>query len=382
MSNLNVADAHSPLYYDGSHGDHTQEKQQYLIVNRAQYTPAGVLNLNNSVITFQVPAIDMFSNMALQIGGLTSLTANQDLSVGWGFNCIDNIKVQIGNSDVITYHGTNLFHNAMSDCADESKRQQMLTNAGLASSVAQDAIIPLTLLWSRLMALRPKLPFPAYMVSAGMNLQIQLRNPCEGSASTSYDTNFSTCRLLLRSVIDKSGGIQLKQGQVYHYPCSIGSFFKNNVTGSTSTASRCSVQLSSFYAGRLRNIKILAVETTSSTTNQWTKAARLQNIRLLQAGQVLYDFPSVSSDVFEGVVNMSSNVFTAGGAARYFYNLNLAALDNVNINMSHNGINLSNQFLTLEFTTPNTNNFDIYVFYEYSGSIIVADKNAMISYVQ
>lgn len=286
------------------------------------------------------------------------------------------------NSDVITYHGSQLLHQAISDCMDGEKKEQMLENAGKQNDLSQNAIVPLTLLWSRLMALKPKIPFPAYMVSAGLNLQVQLRNPCEGSDSSTYNTAFNVCRLLIRSIVDKSGGIMLKPNEVYHYPTRISSFFKTNITGVVAGSSKASVQLSSFYAGRLTNIKMLAIETTSSTTNQWTKAARLTNIRLTQAGQVLMDYPSISSDLFEGVVNMSTNYFIVDGVKRYYYNLNLASIDNVAVNNAHNGVNLSNQFLQLEFNTPNANNYDIYVYYDYSGSIIVSNKQAMLSYVQ
>jgi hypothetical protein len=381
MSQLNISKFASPLYYDNSHSDQHQESQSYLVVNRASYSPAGVLNVNGNVLTFQVPALDMFSQMVLQLGGFAATAANQTVSVGWGFNAIDNIKLQIGNSDVLTVSGAQIFHNVMSDCETQDKKVHILRNAGLANDLTQDAIIPLSLLWSRFIASKVKKPFPAYMVGSGLNLQIQLKQFMEGSAGSSYVGTFSTCRLLMRHIVDKSGGVILKGGQVYHYPCSIGSFIKQNVTGATAPSNRVSINLQSFYAGRLRNIKLLAVDTTDATTNKYTKATRLQNIRLLQAGQVIYDFPSISSDAFETAVLFDNNTFVTDSTVRYIYNLNLAALDNTNPNMSHNGINLSNQFLTLEFTTAAANNYDVYIMYEYSGSLIVADKSVMISYV-
>lgn len=378
---LSVAQMKSPLYYDGS-ADHHQEGQSYLVVNRAIYTPAGVLNFNGSVLTFQVPALDFFSQMALVFDGFSATAANQSFSDGFGFNAIDQVKLQIGNSDVLTISGAQLFHNAMSDCETQDKKVHVLRNAGKENDLTQAAVVPITCLWSRLVALNPKRPFPSYLCGAGMNLQVQLKNCCEGSAASSYNTAFGSCRLLIRHVIDKSSSLQLKANQAYHYPCSIGAFIKNNFTGSTTVGAPVNIQLNSFYSGRLRNIKLLCIDTTDATTNKYTKSVRLTNIKLLQSGSTIYDFPEISSDIFESSVLLDNNTYVVGGTTRYIYNLNIAALDNVNVNMSHQGINLSNQFLQLSFNTPTTNNHDLYVMYEYSGSIIISDKSAMISYVQ
>jgi hypothetical protein len=376
---MSISKAHAmdAIYYNGKDKNHQRNDRPILQVVRSKFSANGVLNWNNSTLTFQINPQDNLQGMVLSIGGVSALAANQSYRVGFLFNAISLVKVCVAGSDWLSISGADLFTSAMLDCLNNDAKARLIA---LATPDANgNCQIPLSMLFSRFKAgdMKPK-AFPFHLCNQGITLQITLQNVVYGTSASSWNANFTSANVICKHIIDKSvAPISLAPNEFYSYPTRLTTFLQFAVVGSTSSASPTTVQLNSFVAGKLKGLRLLAYDNaTSGDTAVYTKGVQLKNLKLTQSGNILYDMENDTAQIFQlqedtAPADWIDNTVALSPTTQYCYRLNLACMDYVNSNYEASGLNLASNFINLSATFPNTNNYTWIVIMDYQGHMIV-----------
>lgn len=365
----------SALYYDGQTRHH--EREQYTVLNQSEYAPNGTLNLNGGVLTYTISPTNLLSTCFIRFSGFSALAANQEMQQGWIYNCVDQIRVQLGGSTLYQINGSANFFNLITDCENQEKRNSYLNLGGQANSTSGDIILALDLLWSRMRGgMHKKKPLPMYLLGQSLQITINLKNPIQGSAAQSWNPAFAEALMVCRTCVDKTHSLQLKINEGYHYPVELQNVIRQDIVGSSNEASPVNILLNSFQTGKLSKIKFMVVP----TSNLYTRSVRLSNIVLKQAGNVIMKLDSYLAEAFQDSHSVCTANYITDNAARYIYTLNISDLEADYHSQETNSINLSNQFLNLSFNTSDSSNYIVYIIYCYNGSISFLNSTANFNY--
>ena len=292
----------------------------------------GVININ-------VPNLSVLDYIHLnivlpQVGSVTDFS----LCEAWGYGLINYVQYRLGNSQQYQFSGQQLFLYLASLTETDSKFLQICDEGGLAiagsgaSGITPEAnlIIPLPFVRNNAMA-GDYLPFDLSLCNSPAVINVSL-NPlssiCGGSNGATYAgaNRMSVCNFQARLGRFEDHAMGLKNNlladpkALYVHNCiMLANSFQQPVQGTVTYAqpnasvpvagSPQTITLTGFRWGALNSLILgfydAAANTASTSTNAFV-FQRVRNVTLYYNGQLLYQAPNASNELFSTEQHISS----------------------------------------------------------------------------
>lgn len=381
-------------------------KQAY---NSLQTNSQGVvLNLNN---------IGVVSNVYCRYV-IPAVPANVSLPRGWAMHNLQRIDVRMGSSITLTFDYPQLMAMMLNSTDSIDKSDELLRCAGdeVLAPVAtqQEGVVALDFVFSKVRYIISKLPFDAGLLSQPIQVVLYHRGLDQvagGSGVQSWITSIAN-QFVKATFHVRTGLFQEMQDSIkmdlqmnpqlsyaYHwiYPQTVQFRFQGSVAPSKST-----VTLSGFKSGDLLGIQMIAVKETdilgtivNDAKNMFNLTADLGGMVLTYNGQVLHDMddsirlakvigacsglkPSYfpSSRIIQG---SASSPWLSEPKKSYVYNIDFTlqpSKDQEGSGIAHGLKNVQNSSMQLQFSTPTSDTYILYVSYLMNCSVKTNAGNA------
>lgn len=367
-----------------------------------------VLNLNNIGVVSNVYARYL----------IPQVPVNVSLPRGWAFHNLSRIDIRMGSSITLSFDYPQLFAMIMNSCDSDSKADEILRLAGdeviTSTASIQEAVIPFDFVFSKVRYIISKLPYDAGILNQPIQLVIYHRGLDQvagGSGVAAWINSFAN-QFVKATFHVKTGAFQnqidsIKQDLMmnpqltyaYHwvYPQTQQFRFGGSVLPTKTT-----LNLTGFKSGDLLGIQMIAVKETDiigtlpgDARNMFNSTADLGGMVLTYNGQVLWDmddsvrlakligacsglkgayFPS--SRITQG---SSTGPWVSSPVKSYIYNIDFTlqpSKDQEGSSIAHGLKNVQNSSMQLQFSTPDTATYILYVSYLYQCSVRSEGGNA------
>jgi hypothetical protein len=284
----------------------------------------GMSNLNfGSSTSFLIPQSyqgfsDMMLDMVFPAPGVGTF-----LTVPLGFAAISRIDINIGTAVIYTIQGRALMLKSISECETDSKINQIMSLANGGQSLGTlitgatgniECIIPLSILFSSIYALKTKKPIALDLTNSPMNMTVYLNSQYYFSSGTAYAFSLVSGQLLGRThqFINREDSLRdelmSNKSYSYMYP----SIFIQEITLPSQLVSNLTSTPTITNYSNFRKSPVLGVwmsfvadaDDVAPAINHF-RLTPLQNIRVDRDGTVLYLAPG-NSYLMKSLFNLTT----------------------------------------------------------------------------
>lgn len=389
----------STLYYS----DRNVDKQREDVVFDNKFVqPFNSLNFGAQGLALVIPNDKFVSEVIVSMkfpGG-----ANLAVTPAVAYDAIQAVEWQVFGSTVYRKEGVQHMLETLNNCESNEKKDEIIQLAGGAGgAIAADAWYHahISVPWSNIRAIMRKKPIDSTLGTQPIRIVLYLRNNTDLYYATTGTPTIPTAlvagqfqirqgqcmdrqhHLQLRTLEQGASGMEMKQNY-YSYPFSFyQSFISPAFTGATS--SPVTVNLTGFRKGELRSIifglyKSTELVSPATSARNIVKTSEPGNLELLFNGNQLYRAIADSWKLLHLEEDRIPNWMrtTVGSATRYYW-LEMPmsqALPKASGDDYQSGIDLSNQTLQLNLTTPDTGTYYVYAIYVYNSTLLFDGQNA------
>ena len=392
------------------YGDTNSEKQAFsCIVNNKfiqNFTTAGPGTSQFVVSPYQgVSDMILYFKMADCSGNVT----NGHLPQSWGYSMVEQVSVRYGSSAQYFWTGAQLFLEAMYDCEDSLKRDQLATLGGaytedFAVTPNPEAYVYLKLPHNSPRADGKPLPFPSDLLVQPIIITVQLKKSTDlfvenaGSSMTvSVSNSLSAAQLQVKQeMMSDSADLLARRvdmnSHAYTFP--LPYFAQQEVpiacgAGSITPGAPVSVNLTGFRAGEVRNILLWLTSPDSINGDLYWE--QIKDIQLTYNGEIYFKSTSNGAQIWNLVcdskepgVNMV--VQDASGnptsALSTYVDIPFSQVNipyDKEVKLVH-GKPILNAVVNLSFTTPSVlsagKSWTLHAVYLYNSSLLVSRGSA------
>lgn len=402
--NVQTAIRPGPEFDSYYYGETNSEKQAYgCIVNnkfRQQFT-----NLSAGTSQFVISPYQGCSDIVIYMKLASCATvANSMLPQGWGYSLIRQVSVRYGSSAQYFFTGEQIYLQAMFDCEDSKKRDQLAALGG-DSLVASDFAAtpnPEAYLYLKLPHNSPRadgkpLPFPSDLLVQPIIITVELNNPSTvfvndgGGASANLPTSLADAQLQVKQemMMDSADLLARRVDMNSHaYTFPLMYFPQQEVTISLPSVAAQggkyvqNVNLTGFRSGEVQRILLWltkASDVTSNGTHSWLP---ITDIQLTYNGEIFFKTDSAASNIWNLICDTKEpgvNTVTqdgAGGWSPYLSTYVDIPFAQVNIPYDKeikllHGKPIMNAVVNLTFSVPtNAADYTLHAVYLYNASLL------------
>lgn len=396
------------IYYDKSSVAYKNECD--VIANTRYSQSAPNLNFPGSN-TLSIPNMSILDIIAFKVK--VTFPTNVCAPRGWGYCLVDRIDYRIGSSYVLTVNGEQHAFGVLNKQENLEKRDQVLKLGGdeIRAAVSNsEAEIFIDIPISRIAYDTHKLPFDTKMLNMPIQIVVYWKSPSSVFAGTgTLPTAATSAEFVIRQIDFKdpmhsmAEDLKLDPMASYVHPFLYQQTQVPIPFTTSTTVSGVVASLTGFRYGNLEAIGLFPV-LNSNYQPQGANAAlnpydtlRMQDIKLLFNGLVLYNTPDRTHDLLNLPNNLSVNYFwnsrlsgtTSANFASvpinsYYYIIDLSQASGFRKEGSiQSGLEVGPNTLQLTFTTPESNaaSATLYVVYYYTAGIKVMYGGNQVDYI-
>jgi hypothetical protein len=381
------------------YGETNSQKQAFsCIVNnkfRQQFT-----NLSAGTSQFTISPYNGVSDIVLYFKlSSTASVANAMLPQSWGYSLIRQVSVRYGSSAQYFFTGEQIYLQAMFDCEDSRKRDQLAALGGNALTAAQvvAAVNPEAFCYLKLPHNSPRadgkpLPFPSDLLVQPIIITVELNSPSsvfvaeEGAGAVSgLPTTLSDAQLQVKQEMMQDSADLLARrvdmnSHAYTYPLMY--FPQQEVQINLANSVSQNVNLTGFRAGEVQRILLWLTKGSDVTANGSHSWLPISNIQLTYNGEIFFKTDSTSAQIWNLVCDTKEpgvNTYDQDGAG----NWNSVLSTYVDIPFSQvcvpydkeiklvHGKPILNAIVNLTFNTPSAaSDYVLHAVYLYNASLL------------
>lgn len=392
------------------YGDTNVEKQAYpCVVNQRfvqQFTNLGagtsqfIISPNQGVSDI-VLAMQMPTNGSF---GLTNDASGSQLVEGWGYALIKSVSVRYGSSAQYFWSGAQIWLQNFFDSETGPKRDQIAALGGNAVVGGQGVAGAQAFVYLNLPHCSPRadgkpLPLPSDLLVQPIVVTIEL-NPTSaafigvaGGGNGTLPTQLAAAQMRVKQELMSDSADLLARRvdmNTHAYTFPLKYFAQQEVqvnipTGSTSSASPVSVNLTGFRAGEVRNILLWLTKSGDAAAEGPWYWQQMGNVTLTYNGEIFYQTTAIESqmwnlitDTKESGVNLSvPSAANAGTLSPYLSTWLDIPFSQVNVPYDKesklvHGKPILNAVVNLSFTTPDTSAYTLHAVYLYNASLLMS----------
>jgi hypothetical protein len=402
------------LYYAG---EENTEKSCFssLLDNRYVVAVPSKSGGSSSTITFnpEQGVSDVVLSLSLPAPGAGNTPSQPNynglsLTQGWGYAMIKNIALRIGGSSLYYFTGQQMFLEAISDCEDSQKRndlallggQACITTGDFADVNKRTAFVYLKLPFNSPSAQEKPLPLATDLLTQPLQIIIEFnsfgsvffQNSAVASPSV-LPVEFASADVCFRQTHLQDAGMLLARREnmnekAYSYPLR---YFPQTAfattTATANTANDIQINLTGFRSGQVKDIMVWAVKQSDlNSGNPWAWAL-LNDVKLLVNGLVYYDARSASHQMWSLVDRKTSALVStvgvqaqspaSGGNSQLLYNsyyIDIPFAQRTEVlageSIVASGLPIMNSVVNLSLKLPTTDTYVIFAEYRYASSLL------------
>ena len=398
------------------YGDTNVEKQAYpCVVNQRfvqQFTNLGA-GTSQFVISPNQGVSDICVYLQMPQNGAFNLTndaSGSQLVQGWGYALIKSVSVRYGSSAQYFFTGPQIWLQNFWDAEDSRKRDNLASLGGTAviggAGVAgSEAYLYLNLPHNSPRADGKPLPFPSDLLVQPIIITIEMNQTSaafinvSGGGNGTLPTQLAAAQLRVKQELMADSADLLARRvdmNTHAYTFPLKYFPQQEVqvqvpTGSTSSATPVSVNLTGFRAGEVRNILLWLTRNGNSGGGGTPDATAfgpwywrpMGNVTLTYNGEIFYQTTSTESQLWNLVTDtkeagvslalpVAANSATLSGQLQTWVDVPFAQVNvpyDKESKLVH-GKPILNAVVNLTFTTPDNGAYTLHAVYLYNSSLL------------
>lgn len=350
----------------------------------------------------------------MKMSDLSGNVTNGQLPEAFGYSMIEQVSVRYGSSAQYFWSGDQLFLEAMYDCEDSKKRDQLASLGGAYTDDFIDNPQPEAYVYLKLPHNSPRadgkpLPFPSDLLVQPIIITVQLKKPSSVFVRTngagdmviesSVDTLSSAQLQVKQEMMSDSADLLARRvdmnSHAYTFMCPY--FPQQEVqiavgAGSDSPSAPVSVNLTGFRAGEVRNILLWLTSTEGVADNGSLYWEQIKDIQLTYNGEIFFKSTSNGAQIWNLVCDTKepgTNLAVqddSGNPTSYLSTYVDIPFAQVNVPYDKqvklvHGKPILNAVVNLSFTTPavlngTTNKYTLHAVYLYNSSLLCSRGSA------
>jgi len=315
----------------------TVENRYLLDLNAKSFGSANTLifnpdeGLGHVVLCLQLPA----PSGGVNYQGLA-------LNSGWGYSCIRRIGVRVGNSTLYYFSGDQMLIDALAECEDSVKKQQLFDLGGtsllgvtagpgnFADTTARTAFVYLKLPWNTPSAQEKNLPLPTDLLTSPVQINVEFKqanevfisNTTVAAVPSALPSAFDVAQAQFEQTHFDDRGEQLSRKvnmseMAYSYPLKSFSQEVFRVQGIAGGNVLRPITLTGLRSGNCLGIRIWCQDEASTDKSVYTVPT---SISLSVNGLIYFDSRNGQNQLWSLLdrktsASWSANTITASGAA-------------------------------------------------------------------
>jgi hypothetical protein len=312
QTSIRPGDMVDTYYY----GETNCEKQAYpCIVNnkfRQQFT-----NLSAGTSQFVISPYQGVSDIIMYFKmSSTAAATNALLPQGWGYSLIRQVSVRYGSSAQYFFTGEQIYLQAMIDCEDSKKRDQLAALGGNALNATEvpAAVNPEAYVYLKLPHNSPRadgkpLPFPSDFLVQPIVITVELNSVAsvfvedvDGSgAMTNLPTSLADAQLQVKQeMMSDSADLLARRvdmnSHAYTFPLMY--FPQQEVTIGLANSTTQNVNLTGFRAGEVQKILLWLTKASDVAENGSHSWLPISNVQLTYNGEIYFKTDSSSAQIW------------------------------------------------------------------------------------
>ena len=396
------------------YGDTNVEKQAYPCVenNRFQQT---FQNLGQGTSQFVISANQGMSDMVVRMRMPTSIPndcSGTAFNEGWAYSLIRQVSVRYGSSAQYFFTGDQVLLEALHDCENGSKRDQLIALGGNAITGVEVegalGYVYLKLPHNSPRAQGKPLPFPTDLLVQPVVITIELRAlrdiavPVAGAGSPADLTGLQLAEATLQvkqEMMEDSADLLARRVDMntHAYTFPLPYFPQQQVDIRCAGGGAQSVNLTGFRAGEVQKILLWLNKASDLSGNGLNYAPwnfqPITDIQLTYNGEIFFRADALASQIWslveqEKEAAVNTQVWTAGGSGSVATGLDSPLATWVEIPFAQtnpgydresklvHGKPILNAVVNLQFTCPDASDYVLHAVYLYNASVLCSRGSA------